>query len=303
MLALIFIYTIYQKKNLTKSFFIYSALAFTSISTLIFFIVFPAMWVTPLQVIKNMTDAAINSGAGEYLSVVYAERHPYLFYLVVILFKFSPLTLFLLLLALIKVTHRKDKVAFFLILSVIIQLILLSASEQKIERYILACMPAMFLLVAIVLASFPASTQKVAVVVMIVTSVITFRNYHPLYSSYYSGMFGGPLSAYKVGIYDDNGEFFARVAQYLNAKGRDTRVFVPYNVESFSPYFKGKLETQLMTDEGYFVVSKDARRPRATYGINCPIVDQVVINNYLEAVTIFKCIKPDPATLKELEEI
>ena len=296
-LLAVFLFTIYKKPNPDKSFYLKSVLVLTLTSAAVFFAFFPAMWVTPFLVLKNILNAAKNSGAGDYSSVVYAETHSYLYYLVVLLFKLSPITIFLLLVGTVRAFRRKDSTAIFLVFYIFSQLLLLSASEQKIERYILSFLPAAFLLVAIVLSRFTKSTQKLAILVILISFAITYKNYHPFYSAYYSQVFGGPKSAYAIGIYDDNGEFFARTAYYLNSKGRGTRVFVPYNVESFSYYFKGVLEPALMLDEGYLVVSKDSRRPRPTYGINCPTIDGIINNNGLDVVTIFNCVKSDAGIL------
>ena len=290
-LLAVFLFTIYKKPNPDKTLYPKSVLILALTSIAVFFVFFPAMWVTPFSVLKNILDAAKSSGGGDYQSVVYAETHPYLYYPVILLFKLSPITIFLLLVGTVRAFRRKDSTAILLVFYVFSQLVLLSVSEQKIERYILSFLPAAFLLVAITLSRFTKSTQKLAICIILISFIVTYKNYHPYYSAYYSQVFGGPKSAYAIGIYDDSGEFFARTAYYLNSKGRDTRVFVPYNVESFSYYFKGKLESALMLDDGYLVVSKDSRRPRPTYGINCPTIDGIINNNGLDVVTVFKCVK------------
>lgn len=291
-LIVLYLFTVYKKPAKDKTFYPKLALTFALTSAITFFILFPAMWVEPFSVLRNMSDAAKSSGAGDYKSVVYAEAHPYLFYLVILLFKLLPITVLLLLIGIFKAFRSKDKLALLLVFYIFSQLFLLSISEQKIERYILLLLPAVFLLIAVTFSRFSKGMQKLTALIILVSFGLAYKNYNPLYSAYYSPLFGGPKSAYAAGIYDDNGEFFARAARYLNAKGRNTSVYVPYNVESFSYYFKGNLEATLELEEGYLVVSKDSRRPWPVSGINCPSVDQAIINNGLQVVTIFNCVKP-----------
>ena len=121
--------------------------------------------------------------------------------------------------------------------------------------------------------------------------------YGPIYSAFYSPLFGGPLQAKILGVYDDNGEYFAQAATYLNTKGRDIKVYVPFNVDSFKPYFKGKLNSINEGLPDYALLNQDSRRTSQYIIVGCTEFDTRYQNQNLYPVAVFKCDPNQKVTL------
>ena len=288
-LGLIFLVNVLKKKQVQRYYYIKTALIFGSSVLFTIVALFPALWVSAPNVISQILGAAQNSGVGEYVSVSFAEKYPWYFYTVALVFKLSPLILVLFMLALIKVVSWKDRLSYYLVFCIVLQFTLYSFSEQKIERYLLTIFPSVLLLVSLLISRM----HRVLVVCILLTSLaFAYFNYvsgHPIYSDYYSPLFGGPQKAYELGLYDDNGEYFASAARYLNTKARNTHVYVPNNVESFSYYFKGILDGQLTDLTEYAVASKDSRRTTDVSYENCTEKEKSYYNQGFEVVTVLHC--------------
>jgi hypothetical protein len=84
--------------------------------------------------------------------------------------------------------------------------------------------------------------------------------YFPIFSAYYSPVFGGTAAAQKTGVYDSSGEYFADAAFYLNNYSRDTVVYLPDNVLTFTPFYKGKTIGKFNNTVDYVVSSIDLFR-------------------------------------------
>ncbi len=288
-LLVVILVTFIKDKNKRYTQYIKNGFYYIFIVACTFVILFPAMWVEPLHVLSKLLSAGINARGGEYQSVLFAERNPNLYYLVVLLFKLSPITLILSLISLFKTIMWRQSLVTYIVLYTLTTLSILSITEQKIERYIIIFLPAILLLIAVTLSRVDSFFRNITLGAILIYAIFVYTTFHPIYSAYYSPVLGGPAEAYSLGLYDDNGEFYLKAAQYLNSKGRDIHVHVPYNVESFSYYFKGKVDTQQEITTDYNVSNLDSRRKQATLGFNCPDVEHVLTNYNLDAVVIYKC--------------
>ncbi len=286
---LVFAATFLKDKVGPKGEYLKDFLKYVLITLVTIFILFPALWVKPLDVITKISVAAFNAKSGEYTSVAFAENNPYLFYLAILAFKLSPITLVVFALSLFKWTIWRERLFTYNVIYILFTLLMLSISEQKIERYILMVIPAILLLCAITLSRVGPTLQYPLILSSIAFMYLIFRTSHPIYSAYYSPAFGGPKAAFQKGLYDDNGEYFAAAARYLNQKGREIHVFVPNNVEAFSYYFKGHIDEQLLPTTNYYVASNDSRRKNITLGLNCPKIEKTFYNYNFEPVHIYSC--------------
>jgi hypothetical protein len=287
----IFLITLAKDKQRIVLNYLVEGLVFGAMTVLMFVIFFPAMWVAPVAVLAKLLAAGQNAQGGDYRSVLYAETQPYLFYLVVLLYKLSPITVILAIIALVKTMLWRERLAIYLLMYSLASLAILTFAEQKIERYILTFLPSLLLLCAIVVSRLEKTFLTLTLFVMLLFGIFTWKYFHPIYSSFYSPMFGGPKQAYALGIYDDSGEYYAKAAQYLNQKGRDKVVTVPNNVDSFAPYYKGKLSPVGFTAIDYFVSNKDSRRQIENVAQNCNVQQSEMrfFNYNMEVVTIYLC--------------
>jgi hypothetical protein len=249
---------------------------------------FPALWVAPLYVIQKILGAGSSAVAGEYQSVQFAQRYPLLFYPAILLLKLAPVTIVLLVLSLAKFIGRSEislKLALFYIVP---QLIIFTAANQKIERYFILLAPVIFLLISRYLAVIPIKRTVVFALILLVSNLVIYARYFPFPALYYNPIISGVNGAYKLGILDTNGEYFAQAANFLNQKGRQTSVYLPSNKQSFTPYFKGVLKGEFSADTQYVVVSVDSSRNVENFP-SCPETEKTYNVDGLDYLTILKC--------------
>ena len=74
-------------------------------------------------------------------------------------------------------------------------------------------------------------------------------------------------------VYENSGEYYADAAFYLKQFGRDKKVFVPNNIDSFKPYYNGEIAQEIEPGINYEVMSLDIDRvtPKSEY---CSILDK-----------------------------
>ena len=250
-------------------------------------IIFPALWISPLYVFNKLFTAA-------FTATVETNRltgFGIFYYLVILCFKLSPITLFIAILSLLKLRRRLFSLDVVIpTIYLFVYLIFLSLASQKIDRYILPVIFPLLLLVSIYVSGF--TTKKIAIVfsAILVFSLWLIRTYYPVYSAYYSPIFGGSAKALELGIYNNGGAYFAQAAEYLNTKGRDTDVFIPENMDSFSPFFGGRFSKWYSVDAAYAVKSQDFDR-KIDGDEQCPVVDKTFGPGNFKAVYVFKCIR------------
>ncbi|MFA6918484.1 MAG: hypothetical protein WC285_06740, partial [Candidatus Gracilibacteria bacterium] len=115
-----------------------------------------------------------------------------------------------------------------------------------------------------------------------------FVKFYPVPSIYYSPMFGGINYANRIGLLDQSGEFYAQAAFYLNEKGRDVKVFLPKNVQSFTPYFKGNFTGIYSDDVNYVTLPLGLSFSDLDYP-KCNEVEKKFSVDGVDLITIYKC--------------
>jgi len=280
------IYITLRKDNKSKLF--KYTLLFLSVILISVFILFPALWVDPLYVIRKIWEAGANAVAGEYGSVYFAEYNPHLFYIFTLLLKLSPFTLVLFIFSLLGIRKEIRFETKTIIYYLFANLLLLLISEQKIERYIIAVLLPILLICSLYIWKTKLFVKHVVLLLFVIANILLYITYWPFPSLYYSPIFGGIKFAKNIGILDTNGEYFSQSALELNKKGRDINVFVPGDTHTFSPYFKGKYTINPNDTYQYAVISHNSR----TYqGIipQCEEEEKTYSLHKQPLVTIYKC--------------
>lgn len=266
-------------------------LLFAGITLVTIFVLFPALWVDPLGVyhqIYNHVFLAVTDNERAYMLPMYIQP---IYYLVILALKLSPLTLLLFLFALAQLVRLHKTTDFYIKLSVLAfawYYVLLSITEQKIDRYALALVPFVLVICAYTLADLSKKVQILfGILALLFIGFISWQ-YFPMYSAYYSPLFGGTRTALKLSVYENDGAYFSNAAFYLNTKGRDKNVYVPDNFEAFSSYYKGNAQRELDATTDYVVTSLDI--DRLTFdGHGCSVLAKTFGNRELQVVAVYSC--------------
>jgi len=210
------------------------------------------------------------------------------FYDFVLLFKLSPITLTIFIGAIISFKKIfQDKKIRFIIIYILFYYVVLTITRKNIDRYIISMFPSMILMGTVFLNTKKKKIIRFVLGLSVVYILFSTYVYYPVYSAYYSTLFGGTKTAFKLGIYDNSGEYFAQAARYLNSKGRDVKVFVPHGEASFDFYFKGKRVGSLAERPNFVVVSLDT--DRSVNNLGCRKFEQGFGSREAEIVNIFAC--------------
>lgn len=265
-----------------------SLVIFGITSLAVFVALFPAMWVQPLYVIEKLladgTQAVQSASSGEITLPNFYGLNPLLYYIVVLGLKLSPITLALGLFSAFKIKKIQNQP--FVPLYFLVAFLVFTIANKKIDRYAIFLFPSLLLMIASVLNTlrFKYIILFAAFLFIVWTSYI----YFPIYSAYYSPLFGGTMGAQKVGVYNNNGEYFANAAFYLNKLSRDTVVFVPGNAQTFTPFFKGKTVGKFGSTVDYVVSSVDLYRGSPNSGL-CPTLDKSFGPRDTKIVFVYRC--------------
>jgi hypothetical protein len=272
------------KKQALKPIFIF-LVAFTAA----FFILFPAMWTQPLVVMQKLTGSIGDAVTTDVRGNQFTGLRSIFYYVVILLFKLSPVTL-LLFMASLKDLFKKETVKWPFLLF-LFSLVILTLADKKIDRYVIFIVPALLLTVAIYLANIRTKILTLAILTIQIGGFIwaSYR-YLPVYSAYYSPIIGGEKQALKNGFYENSGEYFAQAAKYMNSKPRKEIVYVPDNFESFSYFHKGTRTREFSSNVQYVVNSVDFdRKEPNNYG--CTNLEKTFGPSGFNAVYIFSCNK------------
>jgi len=225
-----------------------------------FFMLFPAMYTNFAGVLTELfsaiTSAVDNSAlSSPYINNVYAP----FFYVLIVLYKFSPITLIMFIGGLLSLKKLviKHPTTLLVLLYAAYYYVFLSVPDKKIDRYVIV----LFLPIILLAATWLAQLSKRLILFWLSLSFLFISwvtyIYFPVYSAYYSPLFGGMSRALDLQVYDNSGEYYAQSAFYLNSLGRSNYTFIPYNIESFSYYYKGKLQRTFDDKTNYVVTSID----------------------------------------------
>jgi len=275
---------LYKPLHFFRPLFIYGV---TTIAVIV--ILFPALWVNPQGVLLKMYTAITSAVSGDARGTQITGWMSSVYYFVILALKLSPITFVLSLCAIFnykiyKENHLLGSIPLYLLLF----LFSLSFSDKKIDRYVISFIPPLMLLVSVGVARFSKEVQKFVFMLVVLFSVWNFYLYYPIFSSYYSPIFGGTKRALDLNVYENSGEYFAQAASYLNKKGRDINTYVPNNVESFSYFYKGNLQGELNSQTNYVVGSLNIDRKKFNYP-GCKKVEAAFGPVDKNVVYIFKC--------------
>lgn len=274
-----------MKKNVFKK-YLRDIVIFGGVSIILTFILFPAL-ITDLSFVWNkmyghFTGAFMEDERSE---IIPSNLLPF-YYLVILLFKLSPLTLVLFLISIWVLRKKSDFNTKIMFLILGVYYLFLTLSPQKIDRYALAFVPAIAVIISIVLSRISLKCLTIVIFLHLFFLILITYIYYPVYSAYYSPLFGGTKKALSFGIYDNSGEYYAQAAQYLNSIGRN-KVFVPDGIDSFSYYYKGETRGEYSTDINYIVRSYDMTRTTIEEP-NCSL-DRAFGPRDFNVVFVFKC--------------
>ena len=291
-LAPVIIFIIFQKTvrdQKSNIMFLKVSSFYALVGLLTLFILFPSLLAAPLFVVQKIIEAGAAAVTDNYRNEQLSQLNRIIFYDLVLLLKLSPVILVLLAGYVKKLPERFG--SFYdraIMLMFLLYYIFLTLSDQKIDRYSIAMFPSLILLSAIKMSELDLKPLKIVLFGSAVSLVLAIYVHFPQFSSYYSPIFGGTVSAFRFGIYDNSGEYYADAARYLNQQGRDTSVFIPNGVSSFTYYYKGNLVNQVDAETDFVVSSLDLTRPEfETYG--CHTLKQSFGTRYNELVRVYAC--------------
>ncbi len=272
---------VYKERRLSLK----KSLIYVSVFVLVTLLFFPALWIAPLYVFNKLFTAA-------FTATVETNRltgFGIFYYLIILCFKLSPITLFLFIFSLGKLSRRLQTSDVVIPTTyLLIYLGFLSLASQKIDRYVISVIYPLLLLTSVYVAELKIKKLLIVCFGVIIFTLWIVKTYYPVYSAYYSPIFGGSSKALEISIYDNSGAYFAQAAEYLNTKGRDIDVFIPDSMDSFSPYFGGRFSKWYSPETDYIVKSQDFDRKIDSDEL-CPIIDKTFGPGNFKAVYVFKC--------------
>jgi len=226
------------------------------------FMFFPAMWVSPLDILSRMflgNLSLLETGHSQYFLGNWSDNPGLLFYPLVFLFKSSPILTFwvfgflayvLWKLGVVKRTHKfsrknlKEKV--LIILFVLFYVVEISLSPKKVPRYILPIYPPLLLLMSISFVEIYEkckNLKKYIVIFMflaVLSLVLTVHKTFPDFLAYTNPVLGGMK---KADYYIGNKHFgfgLREVADYMNKKPYANEIKLIFDGDgSIGPFFLG----------------------------------------------------------------
>lgn len=240
---------------------------FVFVSFLTFVILWPSMWVNPINTVSNLLlflgEVATTPKTGGFFTgeIIDGSYGPS-YYPTVIFLKMTPVVLALSIICLLFYAVellrsrlvRMDKNVLILILFILIFTLQMTIGSKKIDRYILPVFPFIDILAAIGLyklvgmirdivptnvKSLKKAVLPAVVVAVLAVQVLLLAQLHPYYVSYYSPLSGGPSEATEMMSFG-SGEGMDLAADYLNEMPGASNMTVAVQYAGFEPYFKGK---------------------------------------------------------------
>jgi hypothetical protein len=239
-------------------------------------ILWPALWVAPLDVFHKMYDftflrAVVGDGRVKsfFFGTPYQDPGPF-FYPVVLLYRSSPLVLFGLIALGVSVClsarwlrgKRVHLSAMLLYLAA--YLFLISISDIKYDRYIIPMLPMLNIMAAIGMISawrwvarwLPAARTigYLAAIGVLALQLALALPHHPYYYTYWNPLFGGARQAIRVLPVGVGYEGIEQVTAYLNALPSAERLkLASYNSGKIRPLFKGQTISMTNLDGEWYL--------------------------------------------------
>lgn len=272
----------------TKKIDLVPALLFGFSLIVFIFMFFPALWVDPVFIFNKMYNPISEAVTDNIRSDMIQGPLFYLYYSVILIFKLSPILLGLFLISLWNIRKTNDFNLKIFIVSLFNYYIFMTLTDQKIDRYALIFFPFVITICSYYLVTLKPFYIKTFVSLTVMFLVFVACIYYPVYSAYYSPLFGGTKRALSVGVYDNSGEYFLQAAFYLNSKGRNIYTYVPDGLNSFNLLYKGKLQREYDSKTQYVVKSYDMTRLNPI-DINCTTLDKSFGSKEHQIVFVWKC--------------
>ncbi|MEM7028331.1 MAG: glycosyltransferase family 39 protein [Chloroflexota bacterium] len=264
-------------------------------ATIVFILVWPAMWVGPIDTLQLMFEDTFDIGdigGKETVSFFLGEireRQSLLYYPLATLFRLTPLNLigFIIALGLLFISKRlpsnnepSDAVPRKLWLLLLIAYIILvvsfaSISPKKEDRYVMSIIPAINLLagVGIVwglqsIVPKGASRQKALIIAGLIAVQAGFVVWHyPYVLTYYNPLLGGYAAAAEL-VPVGRGEGLEKAAAWINNQPEAASTTVsPFYRNVTNPYLTGKSlgfsnsgESQVLADYVVFYITQTQRK-------------------------------------------
>lgn len=221
----------FQKEKLLKSFFKIAefSLLWTGIAVFIFVAVYPALWVNPLETLREFWGGGferpittVHPIQNFFLGETGKENFGPLFYVMAALLLTGPASLIGTLVAVGKI---KDKRIFLLFCYLFFFFVEVSLVAKQGYRYFAPFFPVLAVLGAFGLANFLNSKNKFKLTLFFITMLITWQavllvNKYPYIGTFFNPLFGGHKTASKVFPLQDQGEGYDLAAEYVNSRGK-----------------------------------------------------------------------------------
>jgi hypothetical protein len=309
-IALVFINFFILYKDFKKPFglktIIIKILKYNITSILVFIMLFPALWINPINTLhriykEGILDTALsNEGDSTLLKI------PQLFYIEALFLRSLATTFIFSLLGIFYVFRKKDN--YFIkynLLFATFMLACLTIPSKTIDRYILDFYPSFMLVSAYgfytIFNILKNKILKYSLISLIsIYYLVVLVGYYPVYSFYYTELIGGQEFLNKIGFPIKNrGEYYAQAAQYINENDTEAIKKIVLVTESerivtFNPFFYGTTipkVSQLPKDRSAaymvvrknhdFMVPKDKCAVLQEFGPRAPL-------KYTE-LTLYKC--------------
>jgi len=281
----------YCAKNLKRSLI---SLGIIIVSfTLTVFVLFPALWVDFSHVVQKLFGAVVSAVDNDTRAQYFKPPFSYIYYLVILAFKLSPVTFLVFigsLIAFVQHFKRKESARGRFVLAYFLTFLLaLTLSTKKIDRYALALVQPVLLFVSLYLAKLKYKTLISVIVLQLISTVFIYFTNYPVISGHYSPVFGGVKTALNMDVYENSGEYFAQAAFYLNSLGR-ADVYVPDNYESFKYFYQGNTLRNYSESTKYAVTSVDFDRKASRNVVGCEKLDKAFGPSFqVPFVYVFRC--------------
>ena len=283
-----------KNKNSVSKFYTFLNFALFAVAfVLTLFLVFPALsqdfnYVTK-ELFDAIRDASKVTGARSFGSVISG----FYYYARIFVFKLSPVTLMLLLSAIIYGFKKKNEFYTLEVKAIVLYVLsfyaLLSIASKRADRYSIDFMLPVILFVSIFASRLSSRVLALTVTGILIVTVYVGINNYPVFSNYFSPLLGGEYGAIKAGAFDNNGEYFAQAALYLN-QFEKTKICIPNNTEAFKYFSKHEI-TFTPEEAGYAVYSIDSGRHEAPSEYCGPLFKTFGPKFEKPVIYVYKCVR------------
>lgn len=261
----------------------------------VYFVLFPAMWVDPLFVLSKLNSGVTNAISTDIRSVTYNYILSFIYYPLVLVFRASPVLLISLFFTpLLFLKSQKNRIESIIpLLFITVYYFAFSIAVKKIDRYLLTIFPQLILLAGIFIYSLKIKFRICVLILFIISFLFFSYQYFPVYSAYYSPILFGSRGANRLGIYTNSGQYFFQATDYLNNNYSNLFVFNQYNKESFHYSFRDKKYAQDRKDKNtnFVVYSSNKIKTIDDLPKNCRTVEKTFGSRWEDVVVVYKCSK------------